>query len=383
MKLYEWIKVLVCAFAINLFVLRVNAQADGKDKIIEIRGETVRIDSLLKIFSRQTNFEFSFNSIKISPSGLISVPKNRMNIFQWLDQLDRSMGIGYKRIGNHIILIDKSQNKTVVKKTSPIERVAKSKPARKVNMAVSVPAKNEDSIFADEVQLSGSLPFSRVSYVSDLNPASTYPMEFAMKNSAILLLANRAGINKEPNTNLGDGQNRTSVNPAVSQELVPLTKLQLGFHGVGISFQRRMGRKWTIDLATGFGGGYSTSYNDFKYLLRVSKPVVYISLNPRLYYNLEKRAAKGKNTSMNAGNYFGFKVNYTTRNIIGEAEVWDVVLFNLHWGMQRSISKRWSVNGHVGVGYAMDAVDFSHIYNSFFYPALDLRFSYRLNRIRN
>lgn len=383
MKMHEWIKVLVCAFAINLIAMQVSAQADGKDKIIEIRGETVRIDSLLRIFSRQTSFEFSFNSIRISPSGLISVPKKRMNIFQWLDQLDHSMGIGYKRVGNHIILIDKSQNKSIAKKTVPIARVEKSKTPRKINMTVPVSAKNEDSIIADEVQLSGSLPFSRVSHVSELNPASTYLMELTMRNSAILLLDNRAGIDKEPNTNLGGGQNRSSGFPAISQELIPLTKLQLGFHGVGISFQRRMGRKWTIDLATGLGGGYSTSYNDFKYLVRVSKPVVYVSLNPRLYYNLEKRAAKGKNTSMNAGNYFGFKVNYTTRNIIGEAEVWDVLLFNLHWGMQRSISKRWIVNGHVGVGYAMDAVDFSHIYNSFFYPALDLRFSYRLNRIRN
>ena len=88
----------------------VTAQANAKifGRIIKIPGHEVRIDSLVKIFSRQTTIEFSFNSRKISPSKKLVVPKQDKTLSQWLSILQNKMGIQYKLVGNHIILVDNS-----------------------------------------------------------------------------------------------------------------------------------------------------------------------------------------------------------------------------------------------------------------------------------
>ncbi|MGZ5191843.1 MAG: hypothetical protein ACXWCZ_12590 [Flavisolibacter sp.] len=51
------------------------------------------------------------------------------------------------------------------------------------------------------------------------------------------------------------------------------------------------------------------------------------------------------------------------------------MLFNLHWGLQRPVGKRWTFNTHIGVGYATDATDLSNTGGTV-YPAMDLRFAY-------
>jgi hypothetical protein len=82
---------------------------------------------------------------------------------------------------------------------------------------------------------------------------------------------------------------------------------------------------------------------------------------------------------LNSGNYIGLRVKYTTRGISESPQVWDALLFNAHWGMQRAIGTRWTLNTHFGAGYAVDAVDLNNSEGTI-YPALDLKFSYRLNK---
>ena len=68
-----------------------------------------------------------------------------------------------------------------------------------------------------------------------------------------------------------------------------------------------------------------------------------------------------------------------SRGIAENPDVRDALTFNVHWGLQRNLSKRWTLNSHFGVGYAIDATDLSNSDGSF-YPALDLKFSYILNK---
>ena len=120
--------------------------------------------------------------------------------------------------------------------------------------------------------------------------------------------------------------------------LQSLTKLNLELQGFGVSFEPRLGKSLTLDLSGGIGtGGYDISSNSFSYV--VFEPTGFISITPKFYYNRNKRLAKGKSGLFNSGNYFGVRIKYTSKSITENSEVWDALLFNAHWGMQRAIGR--------------------------------------------
>ena len=162
-------------------------------------------------------------------------------------------------------------------------------------------------------------------------------------------------------------------------KLHPLTKLDLGLQGAGVSFERRLGNAASIDLSAGFGGGYDIWSHSFTYVGQVFSPSGYVSITPKFFYNRLKRIAKGRSVELNGGNYIGLRIKYTTRGIAENPDAWDALLFNIHWGLQRAIAKRWTVNTHLGIGYAIDAVDLNHVPGSF-YPAMGFNFSYILSK---
>jgi hypothetical protein len=173
------------------------------------------------------------------------------------------------------------------------------------------------------------------------------------------------------------GQNNSSY------QLRSLTKLNLELQGFSISFEPKLGNTATIDFSAGIGtGGYDISSGGITYVIDPTDPTAFISITPKFYYNLAKRLAKGKPVEMNAGNYIGIRVKYTTKGVSESTEVRDALLFNTHWGMQRGIGKRWTMNAHFGFGYALDATDLNNSEGSF-YPSLDLKFSYILNKKRS
>jgi len=166
-----------------------------------------------------------------------------------------------------------------------------------------------------------------------------------------------------------------SSKPVNIYDLRALTKLDLGFQGIGFTFERRLARKMTTDLSLGLGGGYNVLMNGLGYEWSLLEPAFYFSITPKFYYNRERRSAKGKTVSFNSGNYFGLRVKYTTKSIVENADVWDALLMNIHWGMQRAIAKRWTINFHIGAGYAVDATDLNNSAGTI-YPAIDFKFSY-------
>jgi len=165
-------------------------------------------------------------------------------------------------------------------------------------------------------------------------------------------------------------------------KLRSLTKLNLELQGFGFSFEPRIGNIATVDLSAGIGtGGYDIWAESFTYVVYPQGPTAFISITPKIYYNRKKRMEKGKLTALNSGNYFGLRIKYTTRSISENSDIRDALLYNAHWGMQRAIAKRWILATHFGVGYAIDATDLSNSEGTF-YPALDLKFSYILNKRR-
>jgi hypothetical protein len=56
----------------------------------------------------------------------------------------------------------------------------------------------------------------------------------------------------------------------------------------------------------------------------------------------------------------------------------EVVLTNIHWGIQRAIGGHWLFNFQSGVGYAIDG----ECGCGTIYPALDVKFAYVLGKKR-
>lgn len=46
----------------------------------------------------------------------------------------------------------------------------------------------------------------------------------------------------------------------------------------------------------------------------------------------------------------------------------------VHWGIQRSLGKKWIFNTHIGLGYARDF----KLDSGTLYPAIGIKFSYKL-----
>lgn len=165
----------------------------------------------------------------------------------------------------------------------------------------------------------------------------------------------------------------TAQDSSKDTPLKSLTKLDLGFGGVGFSYEPRLSNKMTIDLSAGVGGGYSVSEDRVDYRWDLLQPSIYFIVNPKLYYNRQRRINKGKSVLNNSGNYFGLRIKYTTESISsGNYYARDAALVNLHWGMQRAVGKKWIFNAHAGLGYAGDiGTGFGTPY-----PALDVKFAY-------
>ena len=170
--------------------------------------------------------------------------------------------------------------------------------------------------------------------------------------------------------------------PSDVNNLRSLAKLDLGLQGIGFTFEPRVGKNITIDLSAGIGGGYNISDNDLTYEVDITNPALYFAITPKFFYNRQKRIGKGKATLLNAGNYIGLRLKYTTKGLSESSDIYDALLMNVHWGLQRPLGKKWSFMTHVGGGYAMDATDLNHV-AGVFYPALEFRFSYVFIKIKS
>lgn len=80
-----------------------------------------------------------------------------------------------------------------------------------------------------------------------------------------------------------------------------------------------------------------------------------ISIEPRYYYNIDKRAKKGKNVKNNASNYLSLFINHRPNWFeIPSKENIDVVpdlLIAPTWGMKRNISDNFNFELGLGLGY--------------------------------
>lgn len=159
---------------------------------------------------------------------------------------------------------------------------------------------------------------------------------------------------------------------ATETKLLSLTKVDLGFQGIGFTYEQRLSNKVTVDLSAGAGGGYDIAEGYLNYKLELRKPAFYFSVTPKYFYNRNSRSLQGKNTLFNSGNYIGLRLKYVTPNDRQTDLTRNSILTNIHWGIQRAIGNNCTFNSHIGIGYAQD-IDYNF---GTIYPALDFKVSY-------
>lgn len=114
----------------------------------------------------------------------------------------------------------------------------------------------------------------------------------------------------------------------------------------GFVYEHGFDAKNTLYSEASIGLGFSSnSYN--------SNFAIYPNINEqfRHYYNLEKRAAKGKRTARNSGNYLAVNAIYNFESISTNDDYREAVpsfTIGALWGLQRTYKGRFNLEFNIG-----------------------------------
>ncbi len=128
--------------------------------------------------------------------------------------------------------------------------------------------------------------------------------------------------------------------------------IQTGLFGIWVHNESRLSNSMALRSEIGFDSGIwgGTFYDKTGFLMT---PV--LTLEPRYYYNLQKREGKSKRTDGNTGNFLSLKTsfhpdwfvisNYSNISIISDISIIPT------WGIRRSIGKHINFETGFGLGY--------------------------------
>ncbi|NVK51365.1 MAG: hypothetical protein HWD85_00410 [Flavobacteriaceae bacterium] len=128
--------------------------------------------------------------------------------------------------------------------------------------------------------------------------------------------------------------------------------IQTGFLGVWVHNEARLSNQFAlrseIGLDTGIQG--SDSFNNTKFVLSPT-----ITLEPRWYYNLDKRLEKGKSIKGNSGNFLSIKTSFHPDWFVisnrDNVQVTPDISIIPTWGIRRTIGKHFTYETGIGLGY--------------------------------
>lgn len=129
--------------------------------------------------------------------------------------------------------------------------------------------------------------------------------------------------------------------------------IQTGFAGLWAYNELKLSNQ--IALRTELGFDFSKNedfYPEAGFLL-----TTVVSLEPRWYYNLNKRASKSKSIKGNSGNFFALKTSFHSDDLLikfgdnSKAKIVDNLSIIPTWGIRRSIGKHFNYETGIGVGY--------------------------------
>lgn len=128
---------------LSIFLLAIIVNVNGQgvinlQKRISIPANTLQLDSLLHVITRQSGAKFSINTRKFPASKSIVIKDHKPTIGSLLQAIKQSTGVYYATLGDHIILLDNpppaKKNTAITVSKQPIYKntAVKSKPSAPV-----------------------------------------------------------------------------------------------------------------------------------------------------------------------------------------------------------------------------------------------------------
>ncbi len=128
--------------------------------------------------------------------------------------------------------------------------------------------------------------------------------------------------------------------------------IQTGFLGIWAHNETKLTNSIALRTEIGFDSGIwgGDFYDGTGFLMT---PV--ITLEPRLYYNLNKRVKKSRRIDGNGGNFISLKTSYhpdwfvisNTENV----SIISDISFIPTWGIRRNVGKHFTYETGIGIGY--------------------------------
>jgi putative salt-induced outer membrane protein YdiY len=155
------------------------------------------------------------------------------------------------------------------------------------------------------------------------------------------------------------------VNVIQAQDEVPSVEknqFKINMISPGFVYEHGFTTKNTLysEISVGVGYSYNSFYNESNVYF---SPL--ISEQFRHYYNLEKRAKKGKRTAHNSANFFALNAQYNFRSISTNERYREYVpstTIAVLWGLQRTYKRKFNMEFNLGPGINIDQ------YNTEFVP---------------
>ncbi|MDF9797722.1 hypothetical protein OKW21_002985 [Catalinimonas alkaloidigena] len=134
-----------------------------------------------------------------------------------------------------------------------------------------------------------------------------------------------------------------------------LTSVDIGFLGAWINHERQLGEQLIINANLGFEGVLYGGGGEFNYLF-----VPAISVEPRFYYNFNRRVSKGKRTINNSAEYLTISTTFypdlfdiSNENEPRSVSLNEGVSFIPKWGTRRALGEHFKFDFSVGYGISV------------------------------
>lgn len=129
--------------------------------------------------------------------------------------------------------------------------------------------------------------------------------------------------------------------------------IQTGFTGLWVYNELKLSNQIALRTEIGFDAYKNDDfYPDAGFLL-----TTVVSLEPRWYYNLNKRRNNSKRIDNNSGNFFSLKTSFHSDDLLikfgddSNAKIVDNLSIIPTWGIRRNIGKHFNYETGIGVGY--------------------------------
>ncbi|AWH85813.1 hypothetical protein HYN59_12170 [Flavobacterium album] len=151
--------------------------------------------------------------------------------------------------------------------------------------------------------------------------------------------------------------------------------IQIGDNGLVFNYEFKLSNKFTLRTETGYNVFIFTGDNNWTVGEKDKSSLAALptfTVEPRWYYNLDRRVRKGKDIARNRANYVSLFVNYNGGwgafkfdNRIDQAP--DFVYIIPEYGLRRTLGQRFNyeLGGGIGYKYVTKYNHFDHMHKSY------------------